>query len=73
MAGTDREAFEMAFRSCGHVPEGQERIIRILDTLHLGEMYVSQAIADELRNSPRIEVAGAGADLFDDSGTLATF
>ena len=73
VADSDREAFEIALASCGHMPDRQERVIRVLDTLHLEEMYVSQAIAEELRNSPRIEIAGAGADLFDDSGTLATF
>ena len=73
VADTDREAFEIALRSCGHVPDGQARIIRILDTLHLEELYVSQAIADELRSSPRVEVAASNSDLFDASGELSTF
>ena len=73
VADSDREAFEIALRSCGHVPDGHARIIRILDTLRLEEMYVSQAIAGELRNSPRIEVAATDADLFDASGTLTAF
>jgi hypothetical protein len=41
VAETDREAFAMALRTCGHVPEGRERIVRILDTLHLEDVYVS--------------------------------
>jgi len=73
VADSDREAFEIALRSAGHVADGEERIIRILDTLHLEEMYVSQAIADELRRDPRVRVAVAGADLFDESGTLTAF
>lgn len=73
VAASDREAFEMALRSCGHVPEGQERIIRILDTLRLEEMYVSPAVAEDLRQSPRIDTSGADADLFDGTGALLPF
>jgi len=73
VAASDREAFEIALRSCGHVPDGHARIIRILDTLRLEEMYVSQAIAGELRNSPRVEIDETAADLFDASGTLSAF
>ena len=73
VAESDREAFEIALRSCGHVPDGHARIIRMLDTLHLEHIYVSQAIAGELRNSPRVEVAATGANLFNASGELSTF
>jgi hypothetical protein len=73
VADTDREAFDIALRSCGHVPAGQERIVRLLDTLSLQEMYVSKMIADELQGTPRIEVGRADADLFDEFGTLSTF
>src|SRR5688572_14109226 len=41
VAGTDREAFDIAFRSCGYVAGGRERVVRILDTLHLEDVYVS--------------------------------
>jgi hypothetical protein len=80
VADSDREAFDIALRGCGHIPAGQERIIRILDTLQLEEMYVSDAIAKELRTSPRVEVlrpgSGAdrgGAELFDAAGRLTAF
>lgn len=77
VAENDREAFEIALRGCGHISAGQERFIRILDTLQLEEMYVSDAIAKELRTSPRIEVvsaeAVAGAELFDGAGRLTAF
>ena len=76
VADSDREAFEIALRGCGHIPAGQERIVRILDTLQLEEMYVSDAIAKELRTSPRIQMLVAragGTDLFDASGRLTAF
>ena len=73
VADTDRKAFEMALRSCGHVPEGKERVIRIVDTLNLGEMYVSRSVADELRKCPTIEVSKNDTDLFNVGGTLTPF
>jgi hypothetical protein len=73
VAETDRDAFATAVRSCGHLPQGRERIIRILDTLHLDEVYVSSAIMDEISGEDRIEVLGTGANLFDAEGTLTPF
>jgi hypothetical protein len=73
VAETDRDAFATAVRSCGHLPQGRERIIRILDTLHLDEIYVSSAIMDEISSENRIEVLGTGASLFDAEGALTPF
>jgi hypothetical protein len=73
VAESDRDAFDIARRSCGHIPPGRERIARILDTAHLETLHVSRAIADELRGSPRFSVAAADANLFDGSGTLVPF
>ena len=72
VASSDREAFEVALRSCGYVQPGHERIVRILDTLHLEEMYVSKAIADELSGLPHVEVVGSG-ELFTADGGLTRF
>jgi hypothetical protein len=73
VAETDREAFDMALRSCGHLPEGRERIVRILDTLHLEEVYVSPEIVEEISDRNDLEVIGEGSQLFDDSGGLRPF
>jgi hypothetical protein len=73
VAETDREAFDMALRSCGHVPEGRERIVRILDTLHLEEVYVSSAILGELSDRHDIEALGPGGNVFDEEGRLTQF
>ena len=70
VAETDRDAFDIAVRSCGHLPPGRERIVRILDTLHLEEVYVSQALLEEL---PDAEVIAQRADLFEPSGRLMKF
>ena len=73
VAETDREAYAMALRTCGHVAEGRERLVRILDTLHLEEVYVSPALLDELSDRSRFEVLGPGPDLFDEAGRLTAF
>jgi hypothetical protein len=73
VADTDRDAFEVALRSCGHVPAGQERVVRLRDTLTLQELYVSKAIADELKGTPHIEIGSADTDLFDELRTLSRF
>ncbi len=72
-AGSDREAFEVALRSCGHISKGRERIIRILDTLHLEDIYVSPAVLDELRDASGIDVLARDAEMFDAAGSLTPF
>jgi hypothetical protein len=56
VANTDKEAVEIALRSCGYIKGGEEKIIRIKDTLHLNELYVSQSILDLIDGSAGIEV-----------------
>ena len=73
VADTDRHAFEIALRSCGYLERGRERIVRILDTLHLEDVYVSQEIVGELSDSARFEVLGPGPELFDEAGRLTAF
>ena len=73
VAETDRDAFDMALRSCGYLVEGKERIVRILDTLHLEEVYVSAALVDELSGRQGIELIGSSAELFDKAGRLMPF
>ena len=71
VADTDREAFEIAFRSCGYVAGGRERIVRILDTLHLEDVYVSPALLDGFQIRARSQSTSVRAamkqDLFDEN------
>ena len=73
VAGTDREAFDIAFRSCGYVAGGHERVVRILDTLHLADVYVSTALLTELSARDTVDVVDAEGDLFDEQGNLSPF
>ena len=73
VAATDREAYQVALRSCAQATTGRERIVRILDTLHLEDIYVSTAILDELRDAPSIEVVERDQEMFDEAGSLRPF
>ena len=65
-----RTALKYALRTCGPVTPETVRIIRIQDTLHLGEMYLSQAVCEEIRNRSNIEVCGDYINIFDEGGEL---
>jgi hypothetical protein len=73
VAETDRDAFRIALRSCGYVEGGRERIMRILDTLHLEEVYVSPAVVDQLSGRQDIDIVRQGSEIFDANGNLTPF
>lgn len=73
VARNDKEAFAMALRSCGHVAEGQERIVRILDTLHLEDIYVSARLMSELPKHESVDPLSDGSRLFTETGDLTAF
>jgi len=73
IADTDRQAVEYALRTCGPIETENARIIRIKNTLELGEIYVSQSILEEVRDNRNIEVIGELRDLFGDGSELVYF
>ncbi len=70
VAETDQQAFEWGIRA-SHDPHRPKRIVRIKDTLHVSEMYVSEAALEEVKD--RVEIIKAPGDLFDTQGTMITF
>lgn len=73
VAGNDREAFEIALRSCGYLKKGEEKIIRIKDTLHLDEIYVSPSILNLIIGSESIETIYENVNLFQGETGFAPF
>jgi hypothetical protein len=69
VADTDEQGILIALRSCGVLTPGQERIIRIRSTLHLQDVYVSEAILAGLRSHSDIEISNVKAPLVDSSGS----
>ncbi len=73
IAENDFDAMNLALRNCGNALPGKERIIRIKDTLHLDELYVSDAILNELTDNAQIELVEKNINMFDEHHTLVPF
>ena len=68
-AATDREAIELAIKTAAVT--GPVRLARVHSTLRLEELYVSEALLDEARSNPAIEVLDEPAPMaFDAAGRL---
>ena len=67
IAETDREAFDIALRGCGYIKKGEEKVVRIKNTLHLEELYVSDPVLEEIKASGKIEVIERNIGLFNES------
>jgi hypothetical protein len=64
VAASHKEAVEIALRSCGFLKKGEEKIIRIKDTLHLDEIYVSKSIMGLIDGSDGIKSLKENVPLF---------
>lgn len=53
---TDRDVVHAAARMCGRRTIEDIRLVRVLSTLHLGEMLVSEPLLDEVSDDPSLEV-----------------
>lgn len=73
IADTDRQALEYAIRACRSVDPDRLRIIRIKDTLHLGELYVSSPVLEEIKDKDHISVNGGFKQIFNASEELIPF
>src|SRR5215470_2873915 len=70
---TDRDAVEAALSCIGLAPPERARVIRIKNTLMLGEIEVSEAFAPDLAKRPDLTPLGDPAPLpFDAAGRLAS-
>jgi hypothetical protein len=68
---TDSLAIRAAVKTCNAVDPGRIRMVRIPDTLHLGEIHFSECMLDEALQHPRISVLGPPGDIaFDAEGNL---
>lgn len=69
---TEREAIQAAVKTCGARDLSRVRMVRIPDTLHLAEIWISEALVDEARADPAITLRGEPRPMqFDDAGRLA--
>lgn len=73
VAENDRRAIEIALRTCGPIVPEDAKIIRIKNTLHLGEMYASEAVLSEIKDKPNIKIVGEAVDMLDTDNQLNNF
>ncbi|KGX91761.1 nickel pincer cofactor-dependent isomerase, group 22 [Pontibacillus marinus] len=65
----DQKALQAALRANWGVDDENARIVRIPNTLHIGELYVSEVIFNEIKDQERIEVLEEPKDMeFDEAG-----
>jgi hypothetical protein len=69
----ERNALEYALRNSGEVPRDKEIIIRIRDTKHLDELWVSIPAMEQLKSNRNITVISDPVEIFDDAGRLIPF
>lgn len=71
---TDRDALHIAMRSCPMVSPDTVRMVRIENTLDLGEIWISTALAPMAADHPQMEILSDPFDLpFDGAGGLGAF
>ena len=68
---SDRQAIQACLKYCGGIDHDNPRVIRIIDTMHLGEILISEAMLAEALKNPNIEVLSEPFEMpFDDNGAL---
>jgi len=71
LMNTDRLAVQAAIKTCNATDSANIRMVRIANSLHIGELYISECMLKDARQHPDITVAGEPADLvFDAAGNL---
>lgn len=71
MLADDREAIMAAIKTCNIADLSQVKLVRIQDTLHIGEIVISEALLAEAQANPDIEICGELMEMeFDEAGNL---
>lgn len=73
VAENDKAALDYAVWTSGSIDIEKLRIVRIKNTLHLNEVYVSPAVAAEMKKNFTFETVGDYKDIFDADGNLLAF
>jgi len=68
---SDKEAIAVAIKACNEIDKSNVRLVRINNSLHVDEIYISVAHLDEAKLHPDIEViSGPEPWPFDENGNL---
>ena len=68
---SDRFAMQLAIKTCNAPDPEKLRIVRIKNTLHVSEIYVSEALLPEIAQDPRYIILSMPSEIkFDSNGNL---
>ncbi len=62
----DKETFQVCIKSCTEINKEKVRIVRIKNTLDMEYIYVSEAMINEVKLNPNLEIAGEPQELLFD-------
>lgn len=67
----DKLAIQAACQTCHKIENNNHRIVRIKNTLNVGEIYISESLVKEAENNPRIQILEGVKEMeFDANGNL---
>lgn len=68
---TDKEAIQMAVKSCNFIDRKQPRVVRIVNTMEMQHIWISEGMIEEAKRNPQIRLLGEPEEFaFDDKGNL---
>lgn len=68
---TDKLAVQLALKTCVEIDRQHPRVVHIKNTMELEQIEISEALLEEARNHPSIEILGPAAPMaFDENGNL---
>ena len=68
---SDKDAIAVAIKTCNEIDKINVRLVRIPNSLHLDEIFISEALLEEAKKNPDIEIiSGPEQWAFDESGNL---
>lgn len=70
----DKEAIQAAIKTCNALDISKAKVVRIKDTLHLDEIYISESLEKEAKNNKNITILqGPEEFYFDNEGNIKAF
>lgn len=75
VVASDKEAIQICVRTCNKIDAGRARVVRIANSLHIGEIMLSEAYYEDVVNGryPGVEALDGPRELeFDGDGNVAT-
>ena len=67
----DRTAIQLGIRSCNMIDKANPKVVRIRDTMHVRDILISEALLEEAKKDPRIEILSEPQEwVFNEEGNL---